>query len=240
MKYKFLSKENIILIIFTILIINNFNFFKNYYLIFSRDFDTRLNKVYDFCGKESVGFLFYIKKKYKIKNTIGVKNFKISPNPSWVFYNGAKSYIDKDKLILLNYKDESELNFVKMKKNKFKAEFLPSNIDGIEKILFESKKNLNDQLIYISIIHQVNKNKKVIFKDKIKIDENNEYLIDLDNKNLNTRNGSLYIELENEGGISGSEMKINSIKFYNKIKFNLKEFKIIEKISNCYFLKKNA
>ena len=240
MKFKFINKENFILIIFAILIINNFNFFKNYYLIINRNFDNRLNKVYDFCANESVGFLFYIKSKYKIEDTISIKNFKISPDPSWVFYNSAKSSIDKERLILLNYKDESELNFIKINKNKFKAEFLPSNIDGIKKILFKSKKNLNDQLIYISIIHKIDEYRKIIFKDKIKIDANNEYLIDLDNKNLNIRNGNLYIEIENISGISDSEMRIDSIIFNNKIKFNLKEFKIIEKISNCYFLKKNV
>jgi len=240
MKYKFLNKENIILLIFTILIINNFNFFKNYYLIINRDFETRLNKVYDFCDNESVGFLFYIKNKYKIKNTISIKNFKVSPDPSWVFYNSAKSQIDKNGLILLNYKDESELNFVNINKNKFKAEFLPSNIDGIKKILFESKENLNNNLIYFTIFYKFDDYTKVIFKDKIKIDANNEYLIDLNDKNLNIRNGNLYIELENISGISDSETKIDSIKFYNKIRFNLKEFKIIEKISNCYYLKKNV
>ena len=56
----------------------------------------------------------------------------------------------------------------------------------------------------------------------------------------NKTNGNLYIELENISGISDSETKIDSIKFYNKIRFNLKEFKIIEKISNCYYLKKNV
>ena len=65
-------------------------------------------------------------------------------------------------------------------------------------------------------------------------------MIDLDNKNLNIRNGNLFIEIENISEISDSELRIDSIKFNNKIKFNLKEFKIIEKISNCYFLKKNA
>ena len=240
LKIKFLNKENIILVIFIILIINNFNFFKNYYFIITRDFDTRLNKVYDFCGNESVGFLSYIKNKYKIEKKISIRNYKISPDPSWVFYNGAKSNIDKDRLILLNYKDESELNFIKINKNNFKAEYLPSNIYGINKILFESKEDLNEQLIFISIIYKIDEYRKVIFKEKIKIDLNNEYLINLENKDLNIRNGNLYIKLENAVGISDSDMKIDSIKFYNKTKFNLKEYKIIEKISNCYFLKNNV
>ena len=57
------NKESIILIIFFIILLNHFNFFKNFYFLVNKDFSTRLNKVYEFCGKESVGFLFYIKKK---------------------------------------------------------------------------------------------------------------------------------------------------------------------------------
>ena len=72
------NKESIILIILFIILLNHFNFFKNFYFLVNRDFSTRLNNVYQYCNNESVGFLFYIKKKYEIKQNIPIKNYKIS------------------------------------------------------------------------------------------------------------------------------------------------------------------
>ena len=59
------NKESIILIIFFIILLNKFNLFKNFYYLINKDFSTRLNKAYDFCGNESVGFFFYIKKNMR-------------------------------------------------------------------------------------------------------------------------------------------------------------------------------
>jgi len=235
-----LSKKKIILALMLIVLLNHFNFFKNFYFLVSRDFTTRLNKVYGFCNKESVGFLSYIKKKYDLKQKIYIKNYKISPDPSWIFYNASNAEFDKTKLILLNYKNESQMQFRKITKNKFKTNFLPSNIDGVDKVLFETKKNLKNQTIVLSLIHKVFDNEKIIFKKNININENNEYFINYYNKEINIRNGNLYIQLESLNEISINEMEIKNIVFQNKTKFDLKEYDIVEKIGTCYLLEKNV
>jgi len=234
------NKESIILIIFFIILLNNFNFLKNFYFLVNKDFSTRLNKVYKFCGHESVGFLFYIKKKYEIKQSIPIKNYKISPNPSWIFYNSAKSKLDESKLILLNYKNESKMKFEKIDNNSFKTNFLPSDIDGIDRLTFITKKKLKDQKFQISIIHEVFEDRNVIFKKKIIINENNEIFLNFISKDLNIRTGNLYVELESLNNVSVNNMEIQTIISHNITKFDLKKFNILEKISNCYLLEKNV
>ena len=49
-------KKNITILILSILLVSFFNFFENFYLLLKRDYNTRLNKIYSFCEKESVGF----------------------------------------------------------------------------------------------------------------------------------------------------------------------------------------
>ena len=234
------NKESIILIIFFIILLNNLNFFKNFYFLVNKDFSTRLNKAYDFCGNESVGFLFYIKKKYEIKQSIPIKNYKISPDPSWIFYNGAKSKLDKSKLILLNYENESKMQFEKIGYNTFKTNLLPSDIDGIDKLKFKTKKKLKGQKFQISIIHKVFEDKNVIIKKEIIINENNEHYLNFVSKDLNIRGGNIYIELESLSNIPVIDMEIQTIISHNMTRFNLKEFNIVEKISNCYLLEKNV
>ena len=234
------NKESIILIIFFIILLNKFNLFKNFYYLINKDFSTRLNKVYDFCGKESIGFLFYIKKKYEIKQSIPIKNYKISSNPSWIFYNGAKSKLDESKLILLNYKNESKMKFEKIDDNSFKTNFLPSDIDGIDRLTFKTKKKLKDQKFQVSIIHKVFEDKNVILKKKIVVNEDNEFFLNFISKDLNIRTGNLYIELESLNNVPVNNMEIQTIISHNITKFDLKEFNIVEKNSNCYLLEKNV
>ena len=49
----------ILIIIFTI----NTNFFKNLTEVLLHRFDDRIRNVYGFCSDESIGYLFYLKKK---------------------------------------------------------------------------------------------------------------------------------------------------------------------------------
>ena len=76
MKYKFINLKNLIFVLIIIVIFHSFNSAKNAYLIIKNDHNKRLVNSYEFCGNESIGFLNYIKKKYKIKDTIALKTLK--------------------------------------------------------------------------------------------------------------------------------------------------------------------
>ena len=61
--YKIKKKnKNILLIILIIFFAVKVDFFKNFYNIFSKNYDERMNIVYDFCFEEGIGYLRYIKK----------------------------------------------------------------------------------------------------------------------------------------------------------------------------------
>lgn len=234
------NKENIILLILLIILLNNFSFFKNSYFLISQNYLTRFNKVYNFCEKESVGFVSYLIDKYKIKKKIPIKNFKVSPDPSWIFLNSVKDKIDYSKLIVLNYKDESKMHFNKVGTNYYKTNFLPTDIEGIEKLIFDSNKILNNVEITLKIIHQVFQNKNTIYEKNIMLNHKNEYILNYRDKNLNIRNGNLFIKLEVLNYNLLDKIEIRNITSENITKFDLRNFDIIEKISNCYFLKNNV
>ena len=55
------------------------------------NYDKRLADAYDYCNNESLGFLSFLKKKYKNMDNIEIRTAFISPNPQWFF----KDYIQK-------------------------------------------------------------------------------------------------------------------------------------------------
>ena len=79
------------------------NLFKKIYFVFTRDYETRLVNSYEYCGKESIGFLSDVKKRFQIDYRIPIVNYASSPNSSW-YYNNLKDIKNK-KVIFLNYDD---------------------------------------------------------------------------------------------------------------------------------------
>lgn len=112
MSYKLWKKKDYPkLMILTILILIMFvqmNFFKKIYFLFTIDYETRLIKSYEYCGKESIGFLSDIKKRFQIDYKIPIVNYTSSPNSSW-YYNDLKSIKNK-KIIFLNYNSNHKVN----------------------------------------------------------------------------------------------------------------------------------
>lgn len=95
--YKFL-----IILIIALILFKQINFFKKTYFTLTRSYDSRLISSYEFCGKESIGFLSYIKTKFNINFIIPIINFESSPNSSWYFSDLNKNN-NNDKIIFLNY-----------------------------------------------------------------------------------------------------------------------------------------
>jgi hypothetical protein len=77
------------------------NLIKKIYFVFTRDYETRLVNSYEYCGKESIGFLSDVKKRFQIDYRIPIVNYTNSPNSSW-YYNNLKDIKNK-KVIFLNY-----------------------------------------------------------------------------------------------------------------------------------------
>ena len=50
-----------VILILTLILFKQIDFFKKVYFTLTRSYDSRLVSSYKFCGKESIGFLSYIK-----------------------------------------------------------------------------------------------------------------------------------------------------------------------------------
>jgi hypothetical protein len=99
-KQKKMLKKIIIITLFLITI-KQIDFFKKTYFTLTRAYDYRLVNSYEFCGKESIGFLDYIKTNFNINYKVPIINYTDSPNSSWYFANLKKKITNK--IIFLNY-----------------------------------------------------------------------------------------------------------------------------------------
>ena len=98
-----------LLIAFFLILLNQTNFFKNTFFVFSKNYDLRFKNAYDadyfsgFCEKESHGYIIHIKEKYinsQIPKIINLQDYRRLPY--WIFNNENKN-INENKIILLNY-----------------------------------------------------------------------------------------------------------------------------------------
>ena len=107
-----IKKINIpfLMMVFIIFIIcKNTNFFYNLHNIANKSHDIRQQKANDYCDHFGSGYVFYIKDKFKLKNSPIIKNYKQSPEQYWIFSNSYKS-LDEDKLIILNKNMSTKVN----------------------------------------------------------------------------------------------------------------------------------
>jgi hypothetical protein len=114
------SKKNyykvILIFIVTLIFFKQIGFFKKLYFVATRDHEARLVSNYDHCGRESIGFLSHIKKKFDLTYKIPIINYESSPNSSW-YYADLKT-IETNKVIFLNYTANNK-NFNYEFNNKF-------------------------------------------------------------------------------------------------------------------------
>ena len=95
-----------IILVVSLILLQQIDFFRKFYFLYNRSYETRLINNYEFCGHESIGFLAHIKKKYNIDYKIPIINYGNSPNSSW-YYSDLKN-IKTDKIIFLNYRLDNE------------------------------------------------------------------------------------------------------------------------------------
>ena len=237
------KKRSQILILSILIIICaiNTNFFKSVYLIIQNKVDDRITSKYNFCGEESVGFLLHIKKKYQIKDNPKIINYIHTPPVSWTIINTKKLINDSKKLILLNYPGpELIMNLKKHNNNLFEftdVDFFNAKFDKIKSIeLIDDSNNLKkiDSIIDINVVDNL-RNKKNIKSLNIKdtLDINSKIKLDIVFNDLIINEKKLYLQIDNEDMYDFSNLQIRVVL---KNKYILKDFKIIDKTANCYYV----
>ena len=233
-KLEFYFLRYFILIVVVVFLIESTNFFKKIYFVNKYNYNSRIAKNYSFCKDESVGFLHFIKSKYKLNKRVKIVNYKIYPNPNWVFFNLNNENIYKDKLILLNYEKQEEIKFLKLKNGLFVGKANPPYISNTEKAIFSTNNNINK--INLEITNRSEDVIKTLLSKNFKFENQSKELnLNLNLERFDIRLGKLFIKIKNnENNLEDiEEITLKLISAYN-----LNNFKVLEKIDNCYFLER--
>ena len=233
-------KKNFVVLIIGFLIlsfIHNHNIFRKLYNIFITNYESRLTKKQGYCSRESVGFLRMLKKKYKFNFNPLVVNYEDAvPDSGWSIYDNHNK-IDKNHKILLNYPKNLSLYFKPLNKV-FYSKGTVKHSDGILNIIFD----LKDKHIRIDSKIKIyrktfNKQEIIIYEENFhRLVENNQIIpIEFKTKKINSIFKPTFIEISD---LSNNQIeKINSIIINLNHEFNLKDFAIVEKFNNCYYVK---
>ena len=239
LKYKKISQLLILIILIIICGINT-NFFRNLAEVVLYKYDDRIINKYGFCSNQSIGYLFYLKKKYEIKDNPKIVNYVHTPSVNWAIVN--TEVIDKNskKFILLNYPGSKFKKNLSHNNNLLELNDLDFLLDKFTEI--ESLEIINNSKNYKSINWKLEvitidqfKNEKIIKKYHIKdfLDKSLKIRLDILNKDLNLDEKKIYFKIKNKNTYKIEDLQIKAI-FTNK--YLLKDFQIIDKIDNCYYV----
>jgi len=239
LKYKKISQLLAPIILIIICGINT-NFFRNLAEVVLYKYDDRIINKYGFCSNQGIGYLFYLKKKYEIKDNPKIVNYVHVPNANWAIVN--TEVIDKNskKFILLNYPGSKFKKNLNYNNNLLELNDLDFLLDKFTEI--ESLEIINNSINYKSInwklevitINQF-KNEKIIKKYHIKdfLDKSLIIRLDILSKDLNLGEKKIYFKIKNNNTYKIENLQIKAI-FTNR--YLLKDFQIIDKIDNCYYV----
>ena len=228
-------------IILVITLIFSTNFPKNIKNIYNNKFEERLTNIYGFCNGESIGYLRYLKNKFKFEDNPKIINYIHTPNVEWsIFLPGE--YKKKSKyIILLNYPGEKVLI---RGSDKYLNELVIDNlsfysdkIDKIDKLLI-SLNTVNKEKNYnIQLFSELVNGKRNLIKEFKKFEINNNELkfeLNIDLNKINEFNDNISIRL-----VNFKEDNVEQLKLFSKNKFILKNYELIDNSKNCYLLKSN-
>ena len=230
--------KHILLVILIIFFSVKIDFFKNFYNIFSKNYDERMEIVYDFCSGEGIGYLRYIRKKFNINDFPKIVNYDHVPNSNWAMISANTINKKSDKIIFLNYPGhEKKIKLYKIKNNLYEfkdVEFYKDKYSKIKKIEIISKNLLQENFTIEIFTVDKSLNKKHV--KKINLLKSTDFPINLFFDKMNLSEKKLFFKLDNIDNIDNIDNNFKlSLLLINK--YFLNQYKIIDKFKNCYFVK---
>jgi hypothetical protein len=229
------------LILYSMILIFIFytNFFTNMFKIYSKNYDDRINSTYDFCLNESIGYLKYLKKNYKLDNNPKIVNYIHTPPVLWSIFDPKVSNQTSNQIILLNYPGEIiEINHNIKNHNIVEINnlsFLIDKIDKIKDIYIFLKKPLDKNLLKIDLLSEINLGKRDLIKsfNQSEIIEKNKihFKINLNINDLYPKNNNIAFKIQNL-----KKNSISNIKIVGENRFKLNNFNIINQYQNCFLI----
>ena len=209
--------------------------------IFTNNYEARFSQTYDFCAVESVGYLNYVKKKYKLFKRPKIINYVHTPDLNWVIIDPKEINNYSEYKILLNYPGQLiNLKFKRKNNNTYQVSKLnfyrdKTNIIKRLEIKFKKKFKTNKEIKLELYSDAITKTKNKIRTYSNFIQEKDDKIVFNLNLNLiNNRNDSesLTFKIKNL-----KENNIDTVKFIALNKYNIEEYSIIDSHDNCYLIK---
>ena len=229
LKFKFVLS---FLILFSFLY--KINPIKNFSEIISYKLPERLENIYGYCGGESIGYLKYIKKEFKLNANPEIINFDHTPPNLWSIYEAKFNNYKSDKKIVLNYPGKKiQVNLASLGNNifEFKDPYYFSTIsNNINKIYSEKTDLKIDYLEFYK--NNYSNNSNLIKKSKLEYKDLSDYKLEINLKEFEIGEKRLFIKIISNEVYDKSSV----IKLELENKLDIKDYEVIHNHENCYFL----
>ena len=235
MKFKkYLKFKFVLLFLILFSFLYKINPIKNFSEIISYKLPKRFENIYGYCGGESIGYLKYIKKKFKLNANPEIINFEHTPPNLWSIYEAKFNNYKSDKKIVLNYPGKKiQVNLASLGDNifEFKDPYYFSTISNNINKIFSKKTDLKiDYLEFYK--NNYSNNSNLIKKSKLGHMGLSDYKLEINLEEFEIEEKRLFIKIiSNEIYDKSSEIKLE---LENKLDIN--DYEVIHSHKNCYFL----
>ena len=235
MKIKKSFKINLIILLFILLsFLYKINPIQNFSEIINNKLLKRLENVYGYCGGESVGYLKYVNKNFKLNAHPEIINFIHTPPNLWSIYEAKFNNYKSNKKIVLNYPGEKiQVDLVSLGNNifEFKDPYYYSTLsDNINKI-YSKKTDLKIDYLEFYKNNYLN-NSNLLKKIKFSYGNLKEHNLKINLEEFEIEENRLFIKIISNkfyGKSSGLKMELEN-------RLNINDYEIIHNYENCYFL----
>ena len=235
MKLKKSFKINLIILFFILLVfLYKINPTKNFSEIISYKLPKRLENIYGYCGGESVGYLKYIKKKFKLNAHPKIINFIHTPPNLWSIYEAKFNNYKSNKKIILNYPGEKiQVDLVSLGNNifEFKDPYYFSTISNNINKIYSKKTDLKIDYLEFYKNNYLN-NSNLLKKSKLSYDNLKEHNLQINLEEFEIGENRLFIKIISKESYG----KSSALKVELENRLNINDYEIIHNHENCYFL----
>ena len=231
---KYLKFKFVLLFLILFSFIYKINPIKNFSEIISYKLPKRLENIYGYCGGESIGYLKYIKKEFKLNANPEIINFEHTPPNLWSIYEAKFNNYKSDRKIVLNYPGKKiQVNLASLGDNifEFKDPYYFSTISNNINKIYSKKTDLKiDYLEFYK--NNYSNNSNLIKKSKLGHMDLSDYKLGINLEEFEIQENRLFIKIiSNEIYDKSSEIKLE---LENKLDIN--DYEVIHSHENCYFL----
>ena len=236
----YFNYKRLILSFLVLILLFSTNFFKNFLNVYSNNLNERESSTYGFCGNESIGYLKYLKREFKLENNPSIINYVHTPPVEWSIFEPSKLNKYSTDTILLNYPGEIiNLNYQKKNDNIFEISnlgFFINKIEKIDSILISLNQSINLDNVGIDLLSEINFGKRNLIKNFNRPQQTNKdeikFEINLNINDLYSKNSNIAFKINNI-----DNKYISGVKILAKNKFILKNFNIVNNHTNCFLIR---